>query len=105
MAGRYEIRVQDSGEVFRCDAEQRLLHAMQAQGAGPIPVGCKGGGCGVCRVQILHGEYELRKMSRAHISEAEERAGYALSCRVIPKSDLSLRLAPKPAGEKAESAA
>jgi len=105
MGERYEILVQDSGERFVCGDGQRLLHAMQAQGAAHIPVGCKGGGCGVCRVRIIEGEYEARKMSRAHISEADEQAGYVLSCRVIPKSNLCLRLAPRPVGEKSESAA
>lgn len=105
MAQRFEIRVEESGECFTCGSEERLLHAMQAQGVSSIPVGCKGGGCGVCRVRVLTGDYETRKMSRAHVSEEEEQAGYALSCRVIPKSNLSLQLAPRPGGEKAESAA
>jgi ferredoxin len=105
MAKRFRILVEASGVSFSCSEEERLLHAMQDQGVASIPVGCKGGGCGVCRVQILQGEYETRKMSRNHISETEEREGYALSCRVIPKSNLSLRLAPKPTSEKAESAA
>lgn len=105
MTQRFEIRLEASDVSFSCGEEQRLLHAMQDQGIASIPVGCKGGGCGVCRVQILQGEYETRKMSRNHVSETEELEGYALSCRVIPKSNLSLRLAPKPASEKSESAA
>jgi hypothetical protein len=32
-------------------------------------------------------------MSRAHVSEADERAGIVLACRLIPESDLALRLA------------
>jgi ferredoxin len=105
MTQRFEIHVEASDLSFSCGEEERLLHAMQAQGIASIPVGCKGGGCGVCRVHILQGEYETKKMSRNHVSETEEQEGYALSCRVIPKSNLSLRLAPKPASEKAESAA
>ncbi len=105
MARQFEIRLEESGERFTCQAEQCLLHAMQAQGVDSIPVGCKGGGCGVCRVLIVKGDYVTKKMSRNHVSEQEEQAGYALSCRVIPKSNLSLRLAPRPAGEKTESAA
>ena len=105
MSQRFEIQLEASDVSFSCGEEERLLYAMQAQGVASIPVGCKGGGCGVCRVQILRGEYETKKMSRNHISETEEREGYALSCRVIPKSNLSLRLAPKPVSEKSESAA
>lgn len=105
MAKRFEILVEASDVSFSCGEQERLLHAMQAQAVTTIPVGCRGGGCGVCRVQILQGEYETKRMSRNHISETEEQEGYALSCRVIPKSNLSLRLAPKPASEKDESAA
>jgi ferredoxin len=105
MALRYEIYVEDKDTRFHCAAEQRLLHAMQAQGLGSIPVGCKGGGCGVCRVQIIQGDYETRKMSRNQVSETEEGLGIVLSCRVIPKSDLRLRLAPKTHQTTSESAA
>jgi ferredoxin len=104
MAQRFEIRLEESGEHFSCGDDQRLLHAMLNQGVASIPVGCKGGGCGVCRVQILTGEYSTLKMSRNHISEGDEKEGYALSCRLIPKSNLSLRLAPKPSAERSESA-
>lgn len=101
---RFEIYVEDKDASFHCGDEQRLLHAMQAQGLGSIPVGCKGGGCGVCRIQITKGNYETHKMSRTHVSEEEERLGIVLSCRVVPKSDLCLRLAPKPNQEVSESA-
>ncbi|WP_316367147.1 2Fe-2S iron-sulfur cluster binding domain-containing protein [Candidatus Thiodiazotropha sp. CDECU1] len=104
MSARFEITVEDKDAQFQCREEQRLLHAMQAQGLAPIPVGCKGGGCGICRVQIIQGEYEIRKMNRDHVTEEDERKGIVLSCRVIPKSNLSLRLAPKPKASN-ESAA
>lgn len=105
MTVRFEIYVEDKDARFHCGKEQRLLHAMQAQGLGSIPVGCKGGGCGICRVQITQGEYETRKMSRAHVTEEDEQRGIALSCRVVPKSNLSLRLAPRSVEEESESAA
>lgn len=95
MSRRFEIYVEDRDARFQCGDEQRLLHAMQAQGMASIPVGCRGGGCGVCRIQITRGEYETRKMNRDHVTEEDERRGIVLSCRVVPKSDLSLRLAPK----------
>ena len=56
-------------------------------------------------MQILQGEYATLKMSRTHISERDEQEGYVLSCRVIPKSDLCLRLAPRPGDGNSEGAA
>lgn len=78
---------------FRVRAGQTLLAALNAQGSKAIPIGCRNGGCGVCRVEILEGEYERQRMSRKHVTEEEEAAGYALACRVVPKSDLVMRLA------------
>ena len=55
-----------------------------------IPSGCHGGGCGVCKIEITSGDYETKKMSRAHISETEEAMGIVLACRVFPRSDIKL---------------
>jgi len=42
---------------------------------------------------VLSGTYRTRKMSRAHVSEADERAGIVLACRLIPESDLAVKFA------------
>ncbi len=93
MGGSFTVTVEGAGEGFTCPAEERVLIAMERQGIKAIPVGCRGGGCGTCRVFVASGRYRTRKMSRAQVSEAEEREGYALACRLIPESDLTLRLA------------
>ncbi|HSM67137.1 MAG TPA: 2Fe-2S iron-sulfur cluster-binding protein [Ilumatobacteraceae bacterium] len=76
-----------------CDGG-RLLHEMIAHRCSAIAVGCRGGGCGVCRVRILDGTYTTKRMSRRHVSEADEHAGVVLACRTIPTSDLRLRCEP-----------
>jgi Na+-transporting NADH:ubiquinone oxidoreductase subunit NqrF len=60
----------------------------------PIPVGCRGGGCGVCRVQVLAGEYQAKRMSQRFVSTDEARAGYALACRMIVTDDVVVRPCP-----------
>lgn len=70
-----------------------LLMALEAAGSKAVPAGCRGGGCGICRVQILSGDYEVKKMSRAHVSENDEKKGIVLACRTIPQGDLVLALA------------
>lgn len=47
-------------------------------------MGCRNGGCGVCKVRAVEGQVERRKMSRAVIAAEEEQRGYALACRVYP---------------------
>lgn len=70
-----------------------LLMALEAVGEKIIPVGCRGGGCGVCRVQVMSGEYDAQKMNRKHVNEEDKANGITLACRTIPKSDLVIALA------------
>ena len=87
-----KIEIEDVAEPYQCSEQQTLLRGMEALGRRGIPVGCRGGGCGVCKVQITSGDYRCKKMSRAHISEEEEQQGYVLACRCNPLSDLQLRV-------------
>jgi len=61
---------------------------MEMVGRSGIPVGCRGGGCGVCKISVVEGEIHTRKMSRAHISVQEERSKTVLACRTYADSDL-----------------
>ncbi|MEZ5728182.1 MAG: 2Fe-2S iron-sulfur cluster binding domain-containing protein [Burkholderiaceae bacterium] len=89
---RFEIVIEDTGETYRCAETRSLLEGMEALGRKGIPVGCRGGGCGVCKVQIRSGTVTTRVMSRAHISEQDEREGRVLACRARPTSDVRLRV-------------
>lgn len=82
-----------TGSWFDVVDGERLLHEMIKRGVSDIPVGCRGGGCGVCRVRILDGDYRTKRMSRKHVTEADEAEGVALACRVIPTSDIVIELA------------
>ncbi|WP_082826128.1 2Fe-2S iron-sulfur cluster-binding protein [Croceicoccus estronivorus] len=88
MAG-YRISIGDEAEPVRCREGESLLDAVRAsQSNAAIISGCRGGGCGICRVRILRGSYRCDLMSRAHLSVEEEAQGFALACRVRPSSDL-----------------
>jgi len=84
----YRIEIVNRKFNFYCSEDQVLLVGMERRNESFIRVGCRGGGCGICKVRIIDGNYETKRMSRAHISEAEEKQGYALACRVLPRSDL-----------------
>lgn len=85
---KYRISVINRDEQYLCRDDKTLLVGMERQGFHAIDVGCRGGGCGVCKIRVLSGEYESKRMSRAHISEEEEKAGYALACRIFPRSEM-----------------
>lgn len=94
----YDVMVLQ-GAVFKCRADMSVLQAMERSGTKSIQVGCRGGGCGFCRVRVWAGEYRTGPMSRAQVSESEERQGFALACQLYPLSDLRLEpLGPKPSG-------
>jgi len=86
----FQITIEDTGETFPCNEKKHLLAGMLQLGKKGIPVGCRSGGCGVCKVKILAGQYTSKKMSRDHVTEEEESQGVVLACRVFPQSDVVL---------------
>ncbi|MDR1538932.1 MAG: 2Fe-2S iron-sulfur cluster binding domain-containing protein [Clostridiales bacterium] len=85
----HSITVLETGACFPCGEDEFVLKAMIHARSGPVHHGCCGGGCGVCRIRIVSGSYEIAKnMSRAHVSETDIVDGIALLCCVQPRSDL-----------------
>jgi len=100
MSGRrFTITLEGHGTAF-CQSNERVLVALErAQGFGKLhglprklPVGCRRGGCGVCKARVTKGDYRRAPMSRMHLSLEEEAAGFVLACSIYPNSDLSLHL-------------
>ncbi len=87
---RHDVLIEDTGEHYACADTRSLLEGMEALGRRGIPVGCRNGGCGVCKVQVLSGSYSARVMSREHVSADDEAEGRVLACRVRPSSDIRL---------------
>ncbi|MEY5099343.1 MAG: hypothetical protein RJA36_2062 [Pseudomonadota bacterium] len=90
--GGFTITITNTGESYRCPDHRTVLEGMEALGRAGIPVGCRNGGCGVCKVEVLSGQYVARVMSREHVSEADEACGRVLACRIKPASDLELNV-------------
>ena len=88
----FVITIEDTGETYKCDERISVLEGMENLGKKGIPVGCRGGGCGVCKIEIVSGTYKKRVMSRDHVSEAEEAQGVVLACRVRPTSEMTVRV-------------
>lgn len=91
----YTIHIDNDGSSYRCTDTRSVLEGMESLGKKGIPVGCRGGGCGVCKVQILSGSYTKRVMSRAHVSLDEEASGCVLACKIYPQSDLRVEVVGK----------
>lgn len=80
------------GQGFHCDDGQSVLEGMMARGRNSIAVGCRGGGCGVCKVRVLDGRYRTGIMSTACVTREEREQGVALACKLFAESDLSLQV-------------
>jgi ferredoxin len=88
----FNVLIEETGESFRCSPAESLLVGMERLGKKGIPVGCRGGGCGVCKVEITAGTYVKRVMSREYVSAEDEAADRVLACRVRPTSDITLKV-------------
>src|SRR3546814_11182336 len=69
---------------------------MIAAGRRPIAVGCRSGGCGVCRMPVVKGTYTTGRMNRAVVSEADEAAGILLACTTPPTRAITIELSHLP---------
>jgi len=84
--------IDETGESYRCSHDDSVLRGMEKLGRKGIPVGCRGGGCSVCKIEVFEGHYESKVMSREHASEADEAHRRVLACRIHPTTDLRLRV-------------
>ena len=87
---RFQITIDNTGEIFHCGAESNVLEAMEAALCKGIAVGCRNGGCGACKARVVHGPYVTHKMNRAVVTEEEQAKGYVLACKTYPQGDLTL---------------
>lgn len=88
----YQIKVSDSDDQFSCSDAESVLEGMHRTGHKGIPCGCRGGACGVCKVEILTGEYASKRMSSCHVNAEDLAARRVLACRIVPQSDIELRV-------------
>lgn len=91
----FTVTLATTGRRFTCPDSENVLVGMRYDGPDGVQVGCRGGGCGVCRVEVLQGTYLAKKMSKAHVSEEDLARNIVLSCRIIPTSDLVIRPCPR----------
>ena len=88
---KYEIKDAESGTTFIGRDDESIFRAMHRSGRSIFKGGCEGGGCGICKVQILEGDYvRFKNMSRRHVSEEEEAQGIVLACCVKPLDNILL---------------
>ncbi|CAM5477594.1 2Fe-2S iron-sulfur cluster-binding protein [Eoetvoesiella caeni] len=84
----FQVTLVETGESFTCMDGESVLHGLARLGKRGIPVGCRGGGCGVCKIQVLEGTYKQKCMSAEHVSTEDAADQRVLACRVFPTTAL-----------------
>ncbi len=85
------VRFEPLGEEIECDAGETVLDAAFRHGYN-LAYGCREGQCSACKCYVLDGEVELERYSNFALSDAERGNGYALMCRAMPESDVTVEL-------------
>jgi ferredoxin len=87
-----DVTILPEGVRLTTAAEETLLRALSRAGFR-YRVGCKRGGCGICKVQLLLGEvsYE-RPIATSVLSDDERVEGICLSCRAVPLTNIVIEL-------------
>ncbi len=89
---QHRVTLLDTGESFACTPDESVLHGLARMGKRGIPVGCRGGGCGICKVEVVSGAYSKKVMSRDHVSADDEAHQRVLACRICAEGDLQVKV-------------
>lgn len=94
------VRVSVEGEELVWHPGESLVATLMAQyfgrrGRGAF-MGCREGGCGACKLELLEGVVAMRPNYSKDVLEDEEReSGRFLACRARPITDISVRFVPR----------
>ncbi|MFN8046794.1 MAG: 2Fe-2S iron-sulfur cluster-binding protein, partial [Dermatophilaceae bacterium] len=86
------VSIQPTGEVIHLEPGETVLSGLYKAGFA-YTVGCKRGGCAICKVDCLEGEFGYsHPIADSVISEEERADGTCLSCRAVPEGDITIQL-------------
>lgn len=88
---QYAVAFSPLGDTVVCRGDETVLAAILRSGA-KVVFGCRGGGCGACKMRLISGRVEHGRCSSAVLSPDEKQAGSFLSCQARPLSDLAVEL-------------
>ena len=87
-----EVTILPDGLKITAADDETLLRALARAGLR-YRVGCKRGGCGICKVQLLLGEVSYERPIAASVLSDDERVeGICLSCRAVPLTNIVIEL-------------
>lgn len=86
------LTINTTGEVIYLAPGETVLGGLYKAGYA-YTIGCRRGGCAICKVDVLSGEFTYdHPVADSVISEQERTDGTCLSCRAVPASDLTIEM-------------
>ncbi|NLJ53305.1 MAG: 2Fe-2S iron-sulfur cluster binding domain-containing protein [Intrasporangiaceae bacterium] len=86
------LTIHPTGEVIYLETGETVLSGLYKAGYS-YTVGCKRGGCGICKVDCHGGTFSYeRPIASTVISDEERVDGTCLSCRAVPDTDITIEL-------------
>lgn len=80
-----DVVLQPFGETISCKDDETILAGVLRHGRY-IRYGCKGGGCGTCKVLLIEGDVDETGSSFA-LPASERAKGWVLACSSVPVED------------------
>jgi ferredoxin len=90
-AGGFTLTLNPVGDAIACGSEDSVLAAILRSGAS-VAFGCRGGGCGTCKMRLISGHVEHGRCSAAVLPEEDKQSGWFLSCQARALGDLTIDL-------------
>lgn len=86
------LTVADAAVTIEMRAGETVLAGLARSGYA-YRVGCRRGGCGTCKVDLVDGQVTYNATVSSQVLTTDEQAGgVCLSCRAIPVTDTTIRL-------------
>jgi CDP-4-dehydro-6-deoxyglucose reductase len=87
-----DVTIQPDGIRVTAGEGETVLRALARAGLR-YRVGCKRGGCGICKVQLVVGEVTYERPIAPQVLTDDERVeGICLSCRAVPLTNIVIEL-------------
>ena len=86
----YSVQIESTEHVFQVDEGESILDAALNHGIA-LPYGCRGGGCGACKGQLVEGSVSYPDGLPDGLSEDDDNKGYVLFCKATANNDLVIK--------------
>jgi len=86
------VTVHPSGEMIYLAPDETVLSGLYKAGYA-YAIGCRRGGCAVCKVDCLSGQFDYdHPIADSVLTTGERTDGTCLTCRAVPMGDITIEM-------------